>query len=148
MLKNLFDRSDRAITCMGILGFAFSAPLLWLMIKVGVGTVVAIPSMASNVKDSSLGLTMLFIGAVASLFIIAGVWGFFGRKAGIIVSIILACVYWKLVFILLFLLLIPILPLVCLGSVVLLIISAVRYCLRKAEERSDLPSLCRKYSKK
>ena len=95
MLKNLFDQSERAITCMGILGFAFSAPLLWLMIKVGVGTVVTIPSMASNVKDSSLGFTMLFIRAVASLFIIAGVWGFFGRRAGIIVSIILACVYWK-----------------------------------------------------
>jgi len=141
MLKNLFDQSERAITCMGILGFAFSAPLLWLMIKVGVGTVVTIPSMASNVKDSSLGFTMLFIRAVASLFIIAGVWGFFGKKAGIIVSIILACVYWKLIVLILWLLLFLLLPLICLSACILLIVAIVKYFRKKINGKSQMPRL-------
>ncbi len=146
-MKNLFDRSSKAFTYMGILGFAFSAPLLWFMIKIGLGTVVAIPSMTNNVNDSSLGLTMLFIGAFASLFIIAGVWGFFGKKAGIIVSIMLACVYWKLIFIIGFMLLLPIIPIIFLISIVLIIIGIVKYILWKIEENSDMPSICRKYRK-
>ena len=137
MQNNLFDRLSKAITYMGIFGFVLSIPLYWVVVKVSVGTFLYLPTMATDFQDASLGVPLLFIG----LFIILGVWGFFGKKAGIIVSIILACVYWKLIVLILWLLLFLLLPLICLSACILLIVAIVKYFRRKINGKSQMPRL-------
>lgn len=130
-MNNLFDRSSRAFTYMGIFAFILSIPLYWITIKVGIGTLLYLPTMATDFQDASVGVPLLFIGGIICLLVVLGVWGFFGKKAGIVVGIILSLFYWRLLILILFLLLFVLLPFIAIGLVILIIVLIKKYISKK-----------------
>lgn len=98
MGNDIFSKGKNAIYAVGIFCFIISIPLYILILKIGFGTLLCLPSLTSELAQNdavgAAGIVMV-IGLVISVAITLAVWFGVSKKAGIITAIVLGIVFWR-----------------------------------------------------
>lgn len=105
MGRDIFERGKNAIYAVGIFCFAISIPLYILILKIGLGTLLCLPSLADELVSEGVpevAALVHIMGFIISTAIALGVWAGVGKKAGIITAAILGFIFWKAIVLVVF----------------------------------------------